>query len=85
MSGLMAARLAAVITLATWTASSHVRAPPIAATALGAATEDSVAAMLRDVSRTGVLSGLRWPRFPYYRDEPTRLERELAKGYPFAP
>ena len=34
---------------------------------------DSVAAVLREVSRSGVLSGLRWPRFPYYRDELTAL------------
>jgi L,D-transpeptidase YcbB len=37
------------------------------------ASEDSVAAMLRDVSRSGVLTELRWPRFPYYRDELTGL------------
>ena len=29
--------------------------------------------MLREAARTGTLSGLRWPRFPYYRDELTGL------------
>jgi len=34
---------------------------------------DSVSAVLREAARTGVLSGLRWPRFPYYRDQLTGL------------
>lgn len=38
-----------------------------------AAAEDSAATMLREAARTGTLSGLRWPRFPYYRDELTAL------------
>jgi L,D-transpeptidase YcbB len=38
-----------------------------------AAAEDSVTAILRDAARSGTLSGLRWPRFPYYRDELTGL------------
>ena len=38
-----------------------------------AAVEDTVAAILREAARTGTLSGLRWPRFPYYRDELTGL------------
>ena len=37
------------------------------------AAYDTVAAILRDAARTGTLSGLRWPRFPYYRDELTGL------------
>src|SRR5215216_6789640 len=37
------------------------------------AAADSVATMLRDAAHTGTLSGLRWPRFPYYRDELTGL------------
>jgi L,D-transpeptidase YcbB len=37
------------------------------------AADDTVAAILRDAARTGTLSGLRWPRFPYYRDELTGL------------
>jgi L,D-transpeptidase YcbB len=37
------------------------------------AAADSVATMLRDAARTGTLPGLRWPRFPYYRDELTGL------------
>jgi murein L,D-transpeptidase YcbB/YkuD len=36
-------------------------------------TDDSVAAILREVSRAGSLEGLRWPRFPDYRDELTDL------------
>jgi murein L,D-transpeptidase YcbB/YkuD len=34
--------------------------------------------MLRDVSRAGVLSGLRWPRFPHHRDELTLLYSETG-------
>ena len=33
-----------------------------------AAVEDSVATILRDAARTGTLSGVRWPRFPSYRE-----------------
>jgi len=39
----------------------------------GTAAPDSVATMLRDAARTGTLPELRWPRFPYYRDELTGL------------
>jgi hypothetical protein len=39
----------------------------------GTAAPDSVATMLRDAARTGDALGLRWPRFPYYRDELTGL------------
>jgi L,D-transpeptidase YcbB len=39
----------------------------------GATVDEAVATMLREVSRTGVLSGLKWPRFPDYRDELTDL------------
>ena len=35
--------------------------------------EDTASTMIREVARTGTLSGLRWPRFPYYRDELTGL------------
>src|SRR5687767_11950384 len=35
--------------------------------------DDSVAAFLETWSRAGALSGLTWPRFPYYRDELTSL------------
>ena len=51
------------------------RAPPSAAFGVRHhnVADDSVASMLRDVARTGTLSGLRWPRFPYYRDELTGL------------
>src|SRR5262249_2352102 len=31
--------------------------------------DDSIAVVLRDVSRSGVLPGLRWPRFSTHRDE----------------
>ncbi len=57
--------LAMGVTLVTWAASSYAAAQ--------SPVEESVAATLRDVSRTGVLSGLRWPRFPDYRDELTDL------------
>jgi murein L,D-transpeptidase YcbB/YkuD len=35
--------------------------------------DDSASAVLREVARAGTLAGLRWPRFPYYRDELTGL------------
>ena len=38
-----------------------------------ASTADSVATLLQDWARAGSLTGLRWPRFPYYRDEVTAL------------
>lgn len=50
-----------------------VAARAVASVRQGAPAEDSVAAVLRDAARTGTLSGLRWPRFPYYRDELTGL------------
>ena len=56
--------LALVVTLVPWVWSGHAGAQT---------TDDGLEAMLRDVSRTGVLSGLRWPRFPDYRDELTDL------------
>ena len=37
------------------------------------AADDSASAVLREAARTGTLSGLQWPRFPYYRDELTGL------------
>jgi len=50
-------------------------AAPVAAAGVRhrAAADDSVAAILREAARTGTLSGLRWPRFPHYRDELTGL------------
>ena len=39
----------------------------------GAAVDDTTATILREAARTGTLPGLRWPRFPYYRDELTGL------------
>ena len=62
--------LAMVIMLASSLASSH-------APAQGSPSADSVTAVLRDVSRSGVLTGLRWPRFPFYRDELTALYSAL--------
>ena len=51
-----------------------VSAPAVAAGVRHrAAIEDSAATVLRDAARTGTLSGIRWPRFPYYRDELTAL------------
>ena len=58
--------LALIIALSSSSLSDHARAQT-------PAQADSVAPMLREVSRTGVLSGLRWPRFPSYRDELTAL------------
>jgi L,D-transpeptidase YcbB len=56
--------LALVVTLVPWVSSGHAGAQ---------ATDGGVEAMLRDVSRAGSLEGLRWPRFPDYRDELTDL------------
>ena len=58
---------------ATGISSGHAGAQAVAGVGSGAATDDGVATMLRDVSRTGVLAGLRWPSFPDYRDELTEL------------
>jgi L,D-transpeptidase YcbB len=44
----------------------------------GATADDGVAAMLSDVSRSGVLAGLRWPRFPDHRDELRTLYSEAG-------
>ena len=63
--------LALVVTFATWVSPGDAGAQ--AGVGSGATIDDSVEATLRDVSRTGVLSGLRWPRFPDYRDELTDL------------
>ncbi|HEY6065888.1 MAG TPA: L,D-transpeptidase family protein [Thermoanaerobaculia bacterium] len=38
-----------------------------------AAAQDDVAAILREAAQNGVLTGLKWPRFPDYRDELTAL------------
>ena len=38
-----------------------------------AASESGSAQVFRAAAHTGVLTGLRWPRFPYYRDELTSL------------
>jgi murein L,D-transpeptidase YcbB/YkuD len=38
-----------------------------------ATVEDTASTIIREAARTGTLSGLRWPRFPYYRDELTGL------------
>ena len=35
--------------------------------------ESGAAQVLREAAQTGVLTGLKWPRFPYYRDELTKL------------
>jgi murein L,D-transpeptidase YcbB/YkuD len=39
----------------------------------GTTTEDTASTIIREAARTGTLSELRWPRFPYYRDELTGL------------
>ena len=62
-----------VVAFATWVSSGHGGAQAAAGVGSGTATDDSVAAMLRDVSRAGSLAGLRWPLFPHYRDELTAL------------
>jgi murein L,D-transpeptidase YcbB/YkuD len=61
------------LTVATWASSGHGRAQTVAGAGPGPTNDTGVAAMLRDVSEAGVLSGLRWPRFPHYRDELTAL------------
>ena len=65
--------LAIVVALATWISSGHAGAQAVAGAGSGATADDSVAAVLREVSSAGILSGLRWPRFPHYRDELTAL------------
>ena len=38
-----------------------------------ASTGSASPSVIRDAAQSGVLNGLRWPRFPYYRDELTSL------------
>src|SRR3954468_2754383 len=38
-----------------------------------ASAESGTAQVLRSAASNGTLTGLRWPRFPYYRDELTSL------------
>jgi murein L,D-transpeptidase YcbB/YkuD len=38
-----------------------------------ASAESGASQVLREAAQNGTLSGLRWPRFPYYRDELTSL------------
>jgi L,D-transpeptidase YcbB len=75
MTGLepMRARLAVMVTVAMLVASARANAQAVTATASGTVADASVAEVLRETSRTGVLTGLRWPRFPDYRDELTAL------------
>ena len=49
-------------------------APPgqISAQSLASA-ESGASQVLRSAAQNGTLTGLRWPRFPYYRDELTSL------------
>lgn len=65
--------LAIVVAFATWISSGHAGAQAVAGVGSSATTDDNVATMLQEVSRAGVLSGLRWPRFSDYRDELTEL------------
>ena len=44
----------------------------------GVLAEDSASTVIREAARTGALSGLTWPRFPYYRDELTGLYSGLS-------
>jgi len=61
------------IALAASTASRPVYSQTPSGRAPSRPADDSAASMLETWSRTGTLSGLRWPRFPYYRDELTSL------------
>jgi len=61
------------IALAASTASRPVYSQTPSGRAPSRPADDSAASMLETWSRAGTLSGLRWPRFPYYRDELTSL------------
>jgi len=63
--------LAGVVLLSAAWGAAEARA--IGGVRRSAAAEDTASTMIREAARTGTLSGLRWPRFPYYRDELTGL------------
>ena len=63
------AQLVAVVALATVFGSTTVAPQGTPARSSAVSRADTIASVLRDWSRAGSLSGLRWPRFPYYRDE----------------
>jgi len=71
----------ALVVVLGWLVSGHSATGQTGAPAAagpGTATDDGVAAILRDVSQSGVLPELRWPRFPHYRDELTALYSEAG-------
>ena len=63
------AQLVAVVALATVCGSTTVAPQGTPAKSSAVSRADTIASVLRDWSHAGSLSGLRWPRFPYYRDE----------------
>ena len=65
--------LAIVVALALGVSSGHAGAQPAAGVGPDDPADDAVATMLRDVTRSGSLAGLRWPLFPHYRDQLTAL------------
>jgi murein L,D-transpeptidase YcbB/YkuD len=67
----------AVLAVAVWGGVRHADARAGTGAVSGSARDDSVASFLRNWSRTGTLSGLTWPRFPYYRDELTSVYSDV--------
>ena len=63
------AGLVAVVALAMAIRSGEAAPQGTPAKASARTRADTMASALRDWSRAGSLPGLRWPRFPYYRDE----------------
>ena len=68
---------AAALAMGSWSSGILGQAAS-AGTSSVAARDDSIASALRNWSRAGSLSGLRWPRFPYYRDELEGLYSPVA-------
>jgi len=61
--------LAAAAALAALDKPSEAVAQAVSGGTSAVARDDTITSALRDWSRAGSLTGLRWPRFPYYRDE----------------
>jgi L,D-transpeptidase YcbB len=69
MTSLRWRELAAAAALAALDKPSAAVAQAVSGGTSAVARNDTITSALRDWSRAGALTGLRWPRFPYYRDE----------------
>jgi murein L,D-transpeptidase YcbB/YkuD len=56
----------------------HGAPAAVAASVRQGVVDDTASTIIREAARTGTLSGLRWARFPYYRDELTGLYSDAS-------